>query len=223
MKVINNIYGFDNLKIVEDKDFFCHGTDGLLLANYVKVNKKDNNLLDIGAGTGIISLILASKFDIMIDAVEIQYNLVELLKESIDKNNFSDKINLINADMNEYFCNKKANSYDIITVNPPYYNSGRKSRILEKEIARHEKFLTLETVFLSARKLLKNKGKLYIVYRADNLDKIFRYAENYNLAVKELSFVHTGGTASYGNAKLCLIMCCKNANPGLKILKPIIM
>ena len=95
MKVLNDLLGYENVRIYQDDDYFKFSVDGVLLANFVVLRLTDKKILDIGSGTGIVSLILSIKNNKLIDAIDIQPELCELFRETIHYNLMDDKINLI--------------------------------------------------------------------------------------------------------------------------------
>ena len=86
MIVVNDVLGYKNRKIYQDDNYFKFSIDGVLLANFVKYKLTTKKVLDIGTGTGIIPLILTMKSDVVVDAIEIQKELVELFTKTIEIN-----------------------------------------------------------------------------------------------------------------------------------------
>ncbi|MBR1884496.1 MAG: methyltransferase [Clostridia bacterium] len=191
--------GINDLKIVQDSDYFCFGTDSVLLANFAKSNSKNKNVLDLCSGVGVIPIIFSAKNSYSkIMAVELQKEMYELLEENVKINNLENSLNILNEDLRcvdkirEYiFKITKRNCVDIITVNPPYKPKGtgivNEGRV--KFIARHEDMCTLEDIFKVSSKLLENKGKLYIVHKPDRLCDLIAIARIYNLEAKKIRFV----------------------------------
>ena len=88
------------LKILQKVDGFCFGMDSVLIANFAKVPKREAVVADLGTGTGIISILVAGKQKIeKIFAIEIQDELVDMAKRSVEYNGLNDKIEVINADV----------------------------------------------------------------------------------------------------------------------------
>ncbi len=221
MKKIIDLVGSKNKKIVSDSESFRYGMDSILLTKFVDVYQKDKLILDIGTGNGVIPLLLSEKTNAHIIGVEIQESSGSDAIESVKLNNKCDQIDIVIDDINTFFLASKPNLYDIITVNPPYFNSGKSTPRLSEQIARHEICLTVDNIFTIARKLLKNNAFLYIIYRTERLGDIFEVASKYNLAVKKISFVHDTVDKP---AELCLVKCCKNGkSAGLIITEPIIV
>ena len=124
-------------------------------------------------------------------------------------------------DILNYYKEQETETYDIITCNPPFFNSSNPKQHninTHKKIARHEISLTLEDIFRVSKKLLKNKGVLAIVHRPDRLIEILEGMRKHNLQPKKIQFVYPKKDKA---ANMLLIEATKNGNLGVKILPPI--
>ena len=221
--------GLNNLKIMQDDDFFCFGTDSVLLANFAMSNSSNNVILDLCSGSGVIPVIFEAKNKCKkIIAVELQKEMYELLEENVKMNNLEEKIVTLNEDINCFSTIRKCieektgrNVVDIITVNPPYKEkgSGIKNDLDVKYIARYEEKCTLEDVFKISSKLLENKGKLFIVHKPERLTDLFSLSRKYNLEAKKLRFVQP---KINDKPSIVLIEYVKGGGNELKVLKPLI-
>ena len=221
MKVINYLLGYKNLKIVQDNDMFNFSLDSVLLPNFVTINKKIDNVLDIGCGNAPIPLILSTKTNSKITGVEIQKDVYDLAVESVKINNKQDQINIVNSDINDYYKQVETDSFDVITCNPPFFKYIETSNINKndyKTIARHEVKLNLDQLFIVAKKLLKNNGVIAIVQRPDRFVEVVEKMKKNNIEPKRVQFVYPKKNME---ANIMLIEGSKNGNPGLKILAPI--
>lgn len=219
MEVLNDLLGYENRKIYQNTEWFSFNLDSILLANFVKINKKQNKILDIGTGTGIIPLILTINFDIKIDAIEIQKSVCDMCKKTIIYNKLENQINLINEDVELYSKNIN-NYYDIIISNPPYFKDNKLNLNSEKAISRHEIFLDLNKLIKVSKKMLKNGGSLYFIYPCDRLLEALMKLQDNNLIPKKIKYVHEN---ILEKANLFSIKCVKNGNQGLLIDKPFIL
>lgn len=177
-------------KIIQNTDYFCFGIDSVLLANFVSSNSSKNVVVDLCSGTGVISVILTQKKKLhKIYAVELQDEMYNLLKRNIKLNNLEDCIYPFKANIKDYYLDKKV---DIVVCNPPYkeIGTGVQNENNVKYIARHEKECTLEDVFICASRLLKQKGKLYLVHKPQRLADLIVFARKYKLEAKTLRFVY---------------------------------
>lgn len=221
MKVINDLFDYENYKIVQDSNVFKFSLDSILLAEFVTKLQKTDKVLDICTGNGVVPLILSYYFPNEIVGFEIQKYIANLAIESIRLNNLNNQIKVINDDVkviNNYF---PGNNFDVVLANPPYYKYQESSLINEnknKAIARHEICLDLESMFEVVRHALKDNGVFYLVHLPERLEEILYLCEKYQIIAKEIQFVYTN---SNSNATIVLIRCVKNGNNGLKIKQPL--
>lgn len=223
MKVINDLLGYKNLKIVQDTDWFSFSLDSVLLPNFVALNKNVKKILDIGTGNAPIPLILSTKTDAEIYGIEIQKEVYEMARETIELNSLESKIKLINDDVNEIDKYFKPETFDVILSNPPYFKLNGKSKLNEvntKAIARHEISLTLDQLLTVSSKLLKNKGKFAMVHRVDRLTEILSLMKERNIEPKRIKFIFPKENTT---SNLFLVEGVKNANSGIKTINYIIV
>lgn len=221
-KEINFLLGYKELKIIQDEEMFKCSLDAILLARFVTINKSCKKILDIGSGNCPIPLVLSTRTNAKIDAIEIQKKVYELGLETIKHNNKENQITIYNDDINA-FANKFDNEeYDVIVSNPPYFKYLETSNINDsdyKTIARHEKTLNLNQLLKISRKLLKNNGILALVHRPERLSDIIVEMRNKNIEPKKLQLIYPKDSKE---ANILLIEGRKNGQPGLKVLPPII-
>lgn len=218
MKTINNVLGFDGIKIVQDTDGFKFSLDSVLLANFVTLNKSIKNVMDIGCGNGIISILLSMRTKAKITGVEIQKESYLNSLESISINKLNDQITVYNEDIKEFYKSLESDSFDVVVCNPPYFTGNNTSKSLSKKIARHSFCLDYKDVTMISRKILKNNGILAIVHRPENLMEILFYMRKNNIEPKKIRFVYP---YKGKNANILLVEGMKNGKPGLKIMDPL--
>lgn len=222
MKVLNDILGYKNLSIYQDPDFFCFSLDSVILANYSNIRLRDDNIIDLGCGNGVIPLILSKRTNKKIIGVEIQKKCFDLAIESVKYNKLDNQIELINSDIKDL--DERYNNYfDLIICNPPYFKINDKNFLnlsKEKQIARHELMLNLDKLFSVSKKLLKNNGNIDIVHRPERLLEIFDSMRKYNIEPKRIKFVYENINKP---STLVLVEGQQNGKPGLKIDEPLIM
>lgn len=206
-------------KIIQNTDYFCFGIDSVLLANFVSSNSSKNVVVDLCSGTGVISVILTQKKKLhKIYAVELQDEMYNLLKRNIKLNNLEDCIYPFKANIKDYYLDKKV---DIVVCNPPYkeIGTGIKNENTVKYIARHEKECTLEDVFKCSSKILKQKGKLYLVHKPQRLVDLISLARKYNLEAKNIRFVYPKLNSSASIVLVEYVFCGGNE---INVLPPLI-
>lgn len=216
MEVVNDLLNYDKIKIVQNSDWFSFSLDSVLLANFVHVNNK-MRIMDFCCGNAPIPLILSTKTNSKITGVEIQKEVFSLAIKSVRLNNKEKQIEIINEDVKNLHNIYETDSFDLITCNPPYFKYKNSSNINNnntKALARHELSLTLEDVFKTAKKILKNNGKLAMVHRTERLIDIIYLMRKYNLEPKRIRIIQP---FSNSNSNLVLIEASKNGNAGLKI------
>lgn len=221
MKIINYLLGYKDMYIMQDNEMFHFSLDSVLLPNFVTINKNIEKILDIGCGNAPIPLILSTKTDAKIIGVEIQKEVYELAKESIEYNKLENQIEIYNDDINILQEKLPIGSFDIITCNPPYFKYSENSNINDNEyktIARHEKMLNLEQLFLISKRLLKNNGVIAIVHRPERLIDIITEMKKNNIEPKKMQLIYPHQDEE---ANILLIEGKKNGKSGLKILPPI--
>jgi tRNA1Val (adenine37-N6)-methyltransferase len=213
---------FEGLKVIQKIIGPQFSVDAVLLAKFVSIRKGDI-VADLGTGGGIISLILASRTEAeRITAVEIQNELTDIARRNISLNNLESKIEVIEADLRlakEHF---PSGQFDVVVSNPPYrlVGSGRLNPNNLKAIARHEIKCTLDDVLKSAFYLLKEHGKLALVYRPDRLVDLIAGCRHNNLEPKRIQFVYPSIDRE---ANLVLLEAMKNGNKETKVLNPLIL
>ena len=221
MEVINYLLGFKDYYIVQNTQMFNFSLDSVLLPNFVTINKNVSKILDIGCGNAPIPLILSTKTKAKIIGVEIQKEVFELAKKTVNINNLNEQIEIINADINDIYNQFLPDSFDIITCNPPFFKVKENSHLNKndyKTIARHEVKLNLDDIFKIARKLLKNNGYIAIVHRPERLLDIIVTMRKYNIEPKRIQFIYPKTNIE---ANILLVEGTKNGKEGLKILPPI--
>ncbi len=186
-------------KIIQDTDLFLFGMDSVLLANKVKGTNKDTVIVDLGTGSGVMPVIIVEKNNVgKIIGVELQQKMYDLSVKNLEYNKLQDKIivlkeNLKNVDsIRKYVLETTGkDTVDIVISNPPYkkVGTGSKNEIDEKYIARHEVECELEDIFKTAAKLLKFRGKLYLVHKPERIADLITVARKYNLEPKEIQFL----------------------------------
>jgi tRNA1Val (adenine37-N6)-methyltransferase len=176
-----------SILVLQKKEGYRFSVDAPLLADFIKTKRSDE-ILELGAGNGIISLLLSIKPFKHITAVEIQESLADIARRNIKLNNLERKISIIREDLRQYDPGKK---FDVIFSNPPYIRKGEGhlSSSLEKSIAKHELKCDIFDIVEKTAQLLKNKGMAYFVYLAKRKNDLFEALERSSLKIKSIRFV----------------------------------
>jgi tRNA1Val (adenine37-N6)-methyltransferase len=179
-------------RIIQNPNYFCFGMDAILLSGFAKV-KKGETVLDMGTGTGILPILLEAKTTgKFFTGLEIQKDVANMAKRSVQLNHLEDKVEIVCGDIKEASHIFSQNSFEVITCNPPYMNQnhGIVNPTQPKAIARHEILCNFEDIAREASRLLKPKGRLYLVHRPRRLMDLLCTLRNYHLEPKRMRFVH---------------------------------
>ena len=159
------------LKITDDAILLSKFIKGYFDTNYKNMKEK-KTFLEIGAGQGVISLLLSETAIVSkIFAVEIQEEIFKILKKNVEINKLNDKIIPINKNIKSI-----EGEYDFIFSNPPYkkINSGKMPRNEAERVSKYEVLLTLEELILEIKRLLKNHGEFFVIVPNDRLNDVFK-------------------------------------------------
>ena len=209
-------------KIIQDPNRFCFGMDAVLLSAFANVRKKER-VLDIGTGTGIIPILMEARYggDNYV-GIEIQEDVADMASRSVKYNNLEDKISIDNADVKDALKLYGFGFFDVITTNPPYMtvDKGIVNPNDTKALSRHELSVKLEDIVSISSKLLKNKGRFYMIHRPARLVEIMNVMRKYNLEIKRIRMVHPYIDKE---ANMVLIEAMHDGKPFLKVENPLIV
>jgi tRNA1Val (adenine37-N6)-methyltransferase len=192
----------------------------VLLAGLTHV-RKDDRVIDLGTGCGIIPLVLAyrAKTEHKIAGIEIQPELAELARKNVRENNFIGRIEIHQMDFREVSHGLDAGSFDLALCNPPYRKQGTGliSPSRQKAIARHELSATAADVLKAAGYLLREGGRVALVYPSTRLGYLLSCAINQGFSPKRLTIIY-----SYPNgpSRLVHLECRKGGGEELDIKQP---
>jgi len=171
------------MKVTTDSCFF-----GAWAAREIQSEKlKMKNALDIGAGTGLLSLMILQKNDAEIDAVEVDKDASQQAKENIEASPWKSKIHVFNNDILSFHPNKK---YDCIISNPPFYENEFASETEKKKIAHHSEQLTILEVVKIIKLFLKEEGIFFLMYPFKRKKKIERLLYQNELYIESSVILH---------------------------------
>jgi tRNA1Val (adenine37-N6)-methyltransferase len=156
-------FSFKQFNVQQDRCAMKIGTDGVLLGAWTPLINNPYNLLDIGAGTGILSLMLAQRSNLeQIDAIEIDEGAYEQCVENFEASPWSDRLFCFHAGLDE-FVDDPEEEYDLIISNPPFYTDTFKSENTQRDIARFEDALPFEELIEAADLLLSDNGIFSVI------------------------------------------------------------
>jgi tRNA1Val (adenine37-N6)-methyltransferase len=185
------------LRVLQKEKGYRFSVDSFLLAAFVNLRRGDR-VVDLGTGSGVIALILALRFpEANIAEVEIQKDLADMAGRSIALNGLEDRIRIYPGDVKRIRELFGPQSFDAAVFNPPYrrLNSGRVNPDSERAVARHEISGTIDDFLASARYLLKDSGRVYVIYPAARSVQLIARMRGNGIEPKRLRVVHTNGTS----------------------------
>lgn len=180
----NTSFAFKQFTIKQDKCAMKVGTDAVLLGSWVMPNGS-KYVLDIGTGTGVISLMLAQKTQAHIDAIDIDEDAVWQAKQNVSDSKFSQQISVAKSSLQEYAKNT-TQKYNLIVTNPPYFEQSLKSSDEQRSHARHADVLPFEELLDGVLKLLDEKGKFCLILPTLEAEKFRALAEKRGLHLSKL-------------------------------------
>lgn len=210
-------------EIIQDPERFCFGIDAVMLSDFAKI-KKDETVLDLGTGTGILPILLAAKTQGKhFTGLEIQEESADMALRSVEHNRLQDKIDIVTGDIKEAAEIFKPAFFDVIVTNPPYMleQHGLQNPQDAKAIARHEVLCTLDDILRESGKLLQeSKGRFYMIHKPFRLAEILVKMNSYKIEPKRLQFIHP-----YVDKEpaMVLIEGIKGGKSRVKIEPPVIM
>ena len=159
-------FQFKEFTIHQDKTSMKVGTDAVLLGAWISLKNFPDKILDIGSGTGIISLMLAQRSDAQtIDAVEIEENAYEQTVENFEQSDWADRLYCYHCSFQE-FADEMAleeEKYDLIVSNPPFYNDDYETENVSRNKARFTSALSFEELLNGVSKILELEGNFSVI------------------------------------------------------------
>ena len=208
--------------VIQDPKKFCFGMDAVLLSGFARV-KKGETALDMGTGTGIIPILLSQRTEGKhFTGLEIQAECAEMADRSVKYNCLEDRIQIVEGDIKEAAGIFGAASFDVVTCNPPYMigQHGLTNPHMPKAIARHEILCTFDDVASQAARVLKDRGRFYLVHRPFRLVELMAALTKYKLEPKRMKLVYPYIDKE---PNMVLIEACKGGNSRIQIERPLVV
>lgn len=212
--------GYGDLRIIQPQQGFRFTIDPVLLASFAQI-KSQERWIDLGCGSGILPLLLASRDqEVHITGIEIDPANADRARRNVLLNKLEKQIDIIQGDLRELRNSQDAQSCDVIITNPPYRRpgSGRISCGAQRSVARHELHGSLDDFLDTSRYLLKNGGRFYAIYLAERLPELLNKMSAKKIEPKHLRSIHS---RQKNEAQLVLIEGRRSGRPGLTIAPPL--
>ena len=190
----NKHFKFKQFTVNQDKTAMKIGTDAVLLGTWTDIESNPFSILDIGSGTGVISLMLAQRSHAeLIDALEIDENAYEQCVENFENSLWSDRLFCYHASL-EAFTEEIDDQYDLIVSNPPFYQDNYKSENKQRDLARFEDAMPFEHLVNCVSKLLSEHGKFSVIVPFKEEQYFLELASTVNLFPNRI--LHVKGNPS---------------------------
>lgn len=206
-----------DLFVLQKKQGYRYSFDAYLLAAFVEEGP-GSRVLDIGSGSGIVSLLLAAMKGLFMTGIEIQESVAEMARRSVHYAGLQERIEIVSADIREY----RGPAADAVVSNPPYrpVRTGRINCDQGKAVARHEILLDLETLLSCSFMLLKPGGRLYLVYPVWRLTDMITTMRSHRVEPKRIMFVHS---TDQSPAEICLVCGTKDGGKEMEVKSPFVV
>lgn len=208
--------------IIQRPDVFRFGTDSVLLADFARP-RRNERVVDLGCGTGAISLIMLSHMaDLSVDGVEIQADVADMARRSAALNGVSDRFYVHNVDMRVCHEILGREKFALAVCNPPYFKAGGAlvSESEKRRIARHEGDISPDDIAASAARLIKFGGRFAVIYPAPRAFEMMCAMQRAGIEPKRIRTVHG---VEGREPKHVLLEGMRGASPGLHWQPPLIL
>ena len=202
-------FTFKQFSIEQDKTAMKVGTDGVLLGSWAPIDHNPFSILDIGAGTGIIALMLAQRTSAeQIDALEIDEEAYEQAVDNFENSPWGDRLFCFHAGLDE-FIEEPEDEYDLIVSNPPFYAEDYKTENDQRDLARFQDAMPFEELIEAADLLLSENGIFAVILPFKEEQKFISLAKEFELYPTKIT--HVKGTPK-SEIKRSLLAFSRNEN-----------
>jgi tRNA1Val (adenine37-N6)-methyltransferase len=214
--------GVRDVRVYQNKCGYRFSVDALLLYSFVQM-KHAGRIIDVGAGSGIIGLLLAKKYgSSKVVLLELQEGLARLAGKNVFLNSLGDRVDVEQADIRDISRSFGPACFDLAVSNPPFRTSmsGRISLGEEKAVARHELRMAFPDLAVAVSHLLRPRGRFCLIYHPERIVEVIEAFRLNRLEPKRIRFVHNNKDAV---SKIVLIEAVKDGRPGLRIERPLLI
>lgn len=193
MALTRDVVSDGALVIQQSESGYRFGLDAVLLATDLPHIPFEGHVIDLGAGTGAVGLMVARRRrDISVEMLEVQQSLYELLLLNIRENSLERRVTALKGDVRQHQLLLSAHSADLVLMNPPYYRigQGRASPNRERAAAHQELHGTLRDFIVAAQYVLKPRGFLKLVLPPLRLSDLLFEVRKSDFSLQSVRFVH---------------------------------
>ncbi|WP_298900667.1 methyltransferase [uncultured Psychroserpens sp.] len=191
---MNSPFQFKQFTVNQDQCAMKIGTDGVLLGAWASINHKPFSILDIGAGTGVLGLMLAQRSHAeVIEALEIDSKAYEQCVDNFEQSPWNDRLFCFHASLKE-FAEEIEDTYDLIICNPPFYSEDYKTKSTQRDLARFQDAMPFEHLIESVATLLSKTGQFSVIIPFSEEERFKTLAATFQLFPKRIT--HVRGTLS---------------------------
>ena len=183
----NNYFQFKQFRIHQEKSAMKVNTDGVLLGAWVNLEDA-KTVLDIGTGTGLISLMIAQRSEAIITGIEIEKNAADEAFLNVQNSTWSNRVSIQHCSFQDFAATSQ-NKFDVIVSNPPFFSKGVKNTNPNLSMARHNHLLPFEDIIDGSKKLLSEAGRLSLILPSDSVNQFVEKARWENLFLNRLTEV----------------------------------
>jgi|LFRM01.1.fsa_nt_gb tRNA1Val (adenine37-N6)-methyltransferase len=213
----------NGLRIIQSSDGYRFTADSVILAHFAADSPLTGTVVDLGTGNGVVLLLLSALCpQTKLVGVEIQEKAADMARRSVLINGLQSSIEIIQGDLRDISIFIRPDSVEAVVSNPPFIplGAGPVNRSREIALARQELACTLEDVFVSANRILKGRGKFFLVHKPERLTDICCLGRKYVLEPRRMRLVLPRPD---GAPNMVLVEFVKQALPGLKVMPPLIL
>jgi tRNA1Val (adenine37-N6)-methyltransferase len=221
-RTATSLDGILDIEVFQHREGYRFSVDALLLYSFVQM-KHAGTIIDLGAGSGIIGLLLARKYKTSrVVLVELQQSLVKLAERNVVHNGLGARVRVEHADIINICDRIEPMSSDLVVSNPPFRTvaSGRLSLGEERAVARHEMRLRLPDLAEAASSLLGTRGRFCMIYHPERIADVIAALRENRLEPKRIRFVHNTSDAV---SKIVLVEAVKEGRAGLRVERPLLI
>lgn len=209
---------YKGLKIIQHERLFRFGTDSVLLAGFASLGKNER-AVDLGSGTGLLSILINARFGCSVVGIELQGSCVSMANRSAAMNGQED-VRFLELDVRDAPSKLGDGAFDVGICNPPYFDVTTTNTSRNMALSRHTTACSLEDIIRGAKRLIRHGGRLYIVYPASRLFILSNVLSSQRFEIKRYRLVMTSAKA---DPYLVLIEARRGGKPGAIAMPPLIL